>query len=94
MRQAILLIFVLFVVFLIIFNPRIAFIYSRPSYIVSCRTEWSAHWWGAFSKGGLLGFYSLENAANTVLANNSSLIYVRDDKQFTLAKSILLEPCR
>ena len=70
MKRAIVLVSLLFVAFLIIINPKVAIDHSHPSYIGFCGTEWTFHWWGAFNKRGLLGFYSLDNAANSLVKIN------------------------
>ena len=65
----------------------------RPLYVVSCKNQWSFHWWGAFNDYGLFGFYSLENAAQEVLEKSQGIDLISKEQQFILAKSTLLRGC-
>ncbi|CAI8170194.1 MAG: methanol dehydrogenase [Prochlorococcus sp.] len=94
MKFAILAIAAAIAVALMVLNPRIAFDHSRPVYVVSCRTEWTAHWWGAFGDGGLFGLYSLNSAAQATVANTAGLEYVSANQQLAMAMSTLMKPCR
>ena len=93
MKQLILIIFATMVVLLSLLNPRIIFHQTRPIYIISCRTEWSAHWWGAFTHSGLIGLYSIDNAAKAMVEKNIGINYVPESEKISIAISSLLEHC-
>ncbi len=78
---------------LFIFNIRVVTDLGRPSYIISCRTQWSLHWWGSITDKGLLGLYSLDQATNNILKQTSSLEYIPEKDQKEMAVNILLRPC-
>jgi hypothetical protein len=93
MKPAILVLVAAIATVFFVLNPRIIVDHGRPIYLVSCRMEWSAHWLGAFGKGGLLGVYSLDSAAQAVVSS-TPVEYVSKDEQMTIAMSTVMKPCR
>ncbi|MFL0737963.1 MAG: methanol dehydrogenase [Prochlorococcus sp.] len=93
MKSVILILIATIATVFFVLNPRMVFDHGRPIYLVSCRMEWSAHWLGAFGKGGLLGVYSLDSAAQAVVSS-TPVEYVSKDEQMTIAMSTVMKPCR
>jgi len=91
-KPAILFVLAAIVVALFVLNPRIALDHGRPIYLVSCRGEWSVHWLGAFGKGGLLGLYPLDRAAQAVVSE-TPIEYVSKDEQMAIAMTTVMKPC-
>ena len=93
MKPVILLAAVAIAAVLFVLNPRMALDHGRPIYLVSCRVEWSVHWLGAFRKGGLLGLYPLDRAAQAVVSD-TPIEYVSKDEQMAIAMTNVMKPCR